>query len=67
MKKNQNAKIQNSFKKFKKIVESKLGKIDWKRVGIYSLAILLYAAALGLLGIKAKLIAKQIIRFSAFA
>lgn len=55
------------FKKFKKIVEIQLGKINWGKVGVFALALLLYVAAQGLLGIKAQIVAFSIIKLSTYA
>lgn len=65
--KKRSVKIQQSFKKFKKIIDSKLGLVDWKKVGFYTLAILLFVATKGLLGPEAKIVAYHIVRFTAYA
>ena len=60
-------KIQQTFKKFKRIVESKLGHINWKQVGFYTIAILLFIATKGLLGPEAKIVAYHIVKFTTYA
>ena len=57
------AKIKIAAKNFKKVVENKLGKINWSKVGVVALFILLTVASNGLLGIKAKAVA--VVLFSA--
>lgn len=66
-KKKSQSRIQNSLQKFKKIVESKLGQVNWNKVGIFSLALLLFVAAKGLLGPKAQIIAVSIVKLAAYA
>lgn len=56
-KKSKVSQLKTQINKFKKIIESKLGKINWSKVGRYSLLILIFAAAKGLLGPKAKVAA----------
>lgn len=56
------AKYKQAFTKFKKIVENKIGKIDWKKVGKVSLAILLVASFMGLLGPHAQTLSVFIIK-----
>jgi hypothetical protein len=55
--------LQGELKKFKNIVSKKLGKIDWKRVGVVALALLLFVANAGVLGLEAQLIAQGITKF----
>ncbi len=59
--------IKANFKKFKKIIEKKLGKINWGQVGIYAVALLLYVAVQGFLGPKAQIVAFGIIKLSTYA
>ncbi len=66
-KKSQKKKVQKSLQSFKKIVESKFGKIKWKKLGLYSFTVLLYIASKGLLGFKAQFAAYQFVRFARFA
>lgn len=66
-KKQASSQIKTLFKKFKKTVETKLGKINWGKVGVFAVALLLYVAAQGLLGIKAQVIAFSLIKLSAYA
>lgn len=54
----------SSFAKFKKIVEVELGKVDWKKVGTFTVVLLIIIASKGVLGPKAAMIAKQIISFA---
>lgn len=65
-KKNSKVQIKKSFAQFKKIVTQKLGRIHWGKVGIYSLALLLFVALKGFLGIEAQILAIQIVRLSNF-
>ncbi len=65
--KSRSVKIQQSFKKFKNIVESKLGRVNWKQVGFYTIAILLVVATKGLLGPEAKIVAHTIVKFATYA
>lgn len=51
------AQIKAAVKNFQKVIESKLGKINWAKVGLVALFILLTVASHGLLGIKAKAVA----------
>lgn len=60
------SRLQSSFKKFKKVVEIQLGQIDWKKVGVLAIAVLLLVATKGLLGPEAQIIAHGIVQFSAF-
>lgn len=53
---------EGTFTQFKKTVEVKLGKINWKKVGRYTLALLLVVAYMGLLGPKARLLSKVILK-----
>lgn len=53
----QTAKIKVAVKNFQKVIENKLGKINWAKVGVVALFILLTVASKGLLGIKAKAVA----------
>lgn len=57
--------INQKFFKFKKMVEKKLGKINWAKVGVYGIALLLFVATKGILGVKAKIIAVEITKFMA--
>lgn len=59
--------IKNSLKKFKKAVEIQLGKINWGKVGIFALALLLMVALKGLLGPEAQLIAHGLMQLAAYA
>jgi len=61
------ADLRSQFKKFKKTVEIQLGRINWGKVGVFAIALLLYVAAQGLLGIKAQVVALSIIKLSAYA
>lgn len=75
MKKNKKTKVQprnlkknrikSQFSKFKKSIEAKLGRINWGKVGIFAIALLLYVASHGFLGVKAQIIAVSIISLSA--
>lgn len=49
--------IKVAVQNFKKAIENKLGKINWPRVGVIALFILLTVATKGLLGIKAQTVA----------
>lgn len=49
--------VKVAVKNFKKVIESKLGKINWPKVGIIALFILLTVASKGLLGVKAQAVA----------
>ncbi|MBC7458850.1 MAG: hypothetical protein H7235_11255 [Bdellovibrionaceae bacterium] len=51
------AKIKTAVKNFQKVIETKLGKIKWGKVGVVALFILLTVASHGLLGVKAKAVA----------
>jgi hypothetical protein len=55
------------FQKFKKVVDTQLGKINWGKLGIFAIALLLYVAAQGLLGLKAQVIAFSLIKLSTYA
>lgn len=59
--------IKNSLKKFKKVVEVQLGQINWNKVGIFALALLLMVALKGLLGPEAQIIAHGIVKLAAYA
>jgi hypothetical protein len=54
---NKTAKIKAAVKNFQKVIENKLGKINWAKVGVVTLFILLTVASKGLLGVKAKAVA----------
>ena len=64
--KSRTVKIQQSFAKFKKIVNSKIGRVDWKKVGFYAIVLLLFVATKGLLGPEAKIVAHHIVKFTAY-
>lgn len=55
--------FKSKLAKFKKAVEKKLGKINWKKVGVFAIALLLIVASKGILGPEAKLIAGHILSF----
>ena len=59
-------KYKQSFAKFKKSVEEKLGRINWKKVGRASLVILVVAALSGLLGPKAQIVSIAFVRSQVF-
>lgn len=54
---NKKTSVKIAVQNFKKVVESKLGKINWPKVGIIALFVLLTVASKGLLGVKAKAVA----------
>ncbi len=56
-KKNKSARIKTAVQNFKKAIESKLGKINWGRVSIIVLFLLLTVASRGLLGPHPKAVA----------
>lgn len=51
------AQIKAAVRNFKKVIEGKLGKLNWAKVGVMALFILLTVASKGLLGVKAKAVA----------
>ena len=62
-----NTRIKSQFKKFKKSVEIQIGKINWGKVGIFAVALLLYVAAQGFLGVKAQILAFSLIKLSTYS
>lgn len=63
----QTQKIKTTFENFKKVIELRLGKINWQKVGTYSLALLFLVALSGLLGPKARLLSLAIVKYAAMA
>lgn len=49
--------VKVAVQNFKKAIENKLGKINWPRIGVLALFILLTVASKGLLGLKAQTVA----------
>lgn len=52
--------------KFKKLMATKLGKVDWSKVGVYGFIALVLAAAAGTFGPKLQVAAVVIIKRSIF-
>lgn len=52
--------------KFKKLMATKLGKVDWSKVGVYGFIALVLAAAAGTFGPKLQVAAVVIIKKSIF-
>lgn len=51
----------DKFAKFKKAVESYIGKVNWAKVGKFAIVILIVVASKGTLGPKAQIIASGIV------
>ncbi len=56
--------VKSTFSQFKATIDTKLGKINWKKVGIISFMILLGVALTGALGPHARILAKTIVKYS---
>lgn len=56
--------IKLAFQKFKKQIELKLGQINWNKVSVFAMGLLLFVATQGLLGPKAQIIAHTIVAFA---
>lgn len=62
--KSYSSKIKIIAQQFKKTIELRLGKIDWKKIGIYSLAILFVAAMSGVLGPKPQILSRALFKYA---
>ncbi|WP_415064375.1 hypothetical protein [Bdellovibrio sp.] len=55
------AKLKAKFEKFKKLIERKLGKMNWKKLSTTSISIIIIVASTGILGVEAQILAKAIV------
>ncbi len=63
-KKSDTQKFKTTLEQFKNAVETRLGQINWKKVGVYSLAILFIVAMSGLLGPKPQLLSRALFKYA---
>lgn len=59
---NRNSKLKQNLKKFRTHMQKTLGRIDWKDLGLATLALILVLAAKGFFGPKAAVIAHAVIK-----
>ena len=59
-------KTANDLSKFKKLMASKLGKVNWPKLGAYGLIALILAAGAGVFGPKLQMTAMVIIKKAIF-